>query len=174
MKVILYMAVTPNGMIAKEDDDTSWVTETEWESFSGIIKKNGNMIIGRRTYKVMLDNDEFNRSNLNKIKTIVLTNDASLKIHNPEFVSIARTPKEAINTLHKQGFETIMICGGGGLNASFMKENLIDEIYLDVEPIIFGKGVKLFADADFEAKLKLIEVKNLSSDEIQLHYKVIK
>ncbi len=24
MKVILYMAITPNGMIAKEDDSTPW------------------------------------------------------------------------------------------------------------------------------------------------------
>lgn len=76
--------------------------------------------------------------------------------------------------MHEQGFETIMVCGGGGLNTSFMKENLIDEIYLDIEPIIFGKGIKLFEDSNFEAKLKLLGVKKLSSNEIQLHYKVIK
>lgn len=47
MKVILYMATTINGLIAKENDNVSWVSETEWESFSGMIKKTGNMIIGR-------------------------------------------------------------------------------------------------------------------------------
>ncbi len=46
MKVILYMAVTPNGMIAKKNDDTSWVSEIEWKNFSSMIKKYGNMIIG--------------------------------------------------------------------------------------------------------------------------------
>lgn len=174
MKVILYMATTINGFIAKENDDTSWVTKNEWTSFSGMIRKNGNMIIGKRTYEVMIENDEFNRSNLNKIKTIVLTNDASLKIHNPEFVSIATSPQEAISILQRQGFETIMVCGGGGSNASFMKENLIDEIYLDIEPIVFGKGIRLFAEGEFEAKLKLLEIKKLSDDEIQLHYQVLK
>jgi dihydrofolate reductase len=92
MKVILYTAITINGFIVKEKDDTSWVTETEWASFSDMIRKNGNIIIGKRTYEVMLENDEFNRSNLNKIKTVVLTNEASLKIHNPEFVSVASSP----------------------------------------------------------------------------------
>jgi dihydrofolate reductase len=174
MKVILYMAITANGFIAKENDDTGWVTETEWESFSGMIRKNGNMIIGKRTYEIMVENDEFGRSNLNEIKTVVLTNDTSLEIHNPEFISIATSPKEAINILHEQGFETIMVCGGGGSNASFMKENLIDEIYLDVEPIVFGKGIRLFAESDFEAKLKLLETKKLSDNEIQLHYQVLK
>ncbi len=168
------MAITINGFIAKENDDTSWVTEIEWASFSGMIRKNGNMIIGKRTYEVMIDNDEFNRSNLNKIKSVVLTNDTSLKIHNPEFISVAISPQEAINILHKKGFETIMVCGGGGSNASFMKENLIDEIYLDIEPVTFGKGVHLFAESEFEAKLKLLEIKKLSDDEIQLHYQVLK
>lgn len=174
MKVILYMAITVNGLIAKEDDDTSWVTETEWVSFSSAIKMNGNMIIGRRTYEVMLQNDEFNRSNLNEVKTVVLTKDILFKVHNPKFISVVASPREAVDILHKQGFETIMVCGGGRLNSSFMRENLIDEIYLDIEPIVFGKGIKLFFDADFETKLELIGVKNLSANEMQLHYKVKK
>lgn len=174
MKVILYMAITINGLIAKEDDDTSWVTEIEWASFSSAIKKNGNMIIGRRTYKVMLQNDEFNRSNLNEVKTVVLAKGISLRVHNPKFISVATSPREAVDILHKQGFETIMVCGGGRLNASFMRENLIDEIYLDIEPVIFGRGIKLFSDEVFEINLELLEVKNLSANEMQLHYKVIK
>lgn len=32
MKAILYMAMTANGMIAKENDDTSFVTDIEWTS----------------------------------------------------------------------------------------------------------------------------------------------
>lgn len=80
-------------MITKDGDDTGWVTETEWKSYSGMIKKARNMIIGKRTYKVMLENDEFNRSNLNKIKTIVLTHDKLLKIRNRKFISIVKSPK---------------------------------------------------------------------------------
>ena len=174
MNVILYMAITVNGFIAKEDDDTSWVTETEWASFSGMIRKNGNMIIGRRTYEVMLKNDEFNRSKLDKIKTVVVTDDVSLTVHNPEFIVTAKSPKTALNILRNQGITTIMVCGGGGLNASFMEENLIDELYLDVEPIVFGTGIRLFKEEDFEAKLKLVETKKLSANEMQLHYEVIK
>lgn len=171
MKVTLYMATTVNGFIAKENDDTTWVTETEWESFSGMIKKHGNMIIGRRTYEIMLKNDEFNRSKLNEIKTVVLTSE-SIKINNPKFVSVAKSPQQALNLLRE--FKTIMVCGGGGLNASFMKENLVDEIYLDIEPIIFGKGIQLFADADFQVKLELIDTKQLSPNELQVHYRVLK
>ncbi len=64
MKIILYMAVTANGYIARDNGEVDWATETEWANFSAMIKKNGNMIIGRKTYEVMLKNDEFNRSGL--------------------------------------------------------------------------------------------------------------
>lgn len=173
MKIILYMATTPNGIIATIDDDTSWVSETEWTSFSKMIKKAGNMIIGKRTYEIMLKNDEFNRSNLNEIKIIVLSK-SPVKIHNQKFVSLVKSPREALNILKKQKFKTIMVCGGGTLNSGFMKESLVDEIYLDFEPILFGKGIRLFAEADFKTKLKLIGTKKLSKNEIQLHYKVKK
>ncbi len=169
MKVILYMAITPNGMIATKDDDTSWVTETEWKSFSDMIKEHRNMIIGRRTYEVMLKNNEFNRSNLNNIKTVVLTSK-SLKVHNPKLVFTAKKPHDALDML--KGFSTIMVCGGGGLNSSFMGEKLVDEIYLDIEPLVLGKGIKLFEDADFTAELELVGTKRLSDNEIQLHYKI--
>ncbi|MEM5772618.1 MAG: dihydrofolate reductase family protein [Candidatus Aenigmatarchaeota archaeon] len=121
----------------------------------------------------MLKNDEFNRSNLNKIRTIVVTKN-QIKIHDPEFVSTAKSPREAIEILKKGGFKTIMVCGGGKLNSSFMEENLIDEIYIDIEPIVFGKGIRIFESLDFEAKLKLLEVKKISKNEIQLHYEVFK
>ncbi len=174
MKVILYMAMTVNGIIARDNDDTSFVSNIEWKNFSNTIKKIGNVIIGRRTYEVMLKNNEFKKSNFNKIKIVVLTKNKLIKIHNLKFVFIAKSPYDAIKILQNKGFKTIMVCGGGKLNSTFMKENLIDEIYLDIEPIILGKGIKLFFESDFENKLKLLEIKKLDKNLIQLHYKVLK
>lgn len=170
MTVILYMAVSANGYIAKEYDDTSFVSEVEWKNFRDVIKRAGNMIIGRRTYEIMRQTNEF--SGLKNIKVVVLTHDASLKSENPDIVFTNKTPGEIIKFLQKQAFKEILVAGGGNLNASFMKENLIDEIYLDVEPVVLGKGIRLFSDKDFETKLELIEAKNFSPNEIQLHYKV--
>lgn len=53
MKVILYMAVSLNGMIAKSNDDTSWITLEEWNSYSSIVRKFGALIVGRRTYNIL-------------------------------------------------------------------------------------------------------------------------
>lgn len=56
----------------------------------------------------------------------------------------------------------------------FMQENLVDKIFMDIEPLAFGQGMPLFNAGEFEKQLKLIETKLLSPQTIQLHYQVIK
>ncbi len=55
-----------------------------------------------------------------------------------------------------------------------MKEKLVDEIWIDMMPRVFGRGTMLFDGAYFDANLRLSEVKKSSKNEIQLRYKVIK
>lgn len=171
MKVILYMAITINGFIAKENDDTSFVSEIEWDSFRNMIKSTGNMIIGSRTYEIMRDGEEF--KNLENIRVLVVSENANFKTIADNH-SIIKSPKDTLAILEKEAFNKVLVAGGGTLNASFMAENLIDEIYLDVEPVVFGKGIRLFKEDNFEAKLKLLGTKQLSDNEIQLHYQVLK
>lgn len=171
MKVILNMAITINGFIAKDNDDTNFVSDTEWKNFLAMANKIGNAIIGRRTYEIMKDNEEF--ENMKNIRVIIVSANANFKtiVNNH---SIAKNPQDALAILEKEGFDDVLVAGGGTLNASFMAGGLVDEIYLDVESIVFGKGINLFGKSDFETKLKLLEVKKLSDDEVQLHYQVLK
>lgn len=162
------MATTANGYIAKENNETPWSDE-EWQSFSKFVKEIKNIVIGRNTYEIMKKDDEFNKIG-NPFTVVVSKEDFA---YNSNFV-IAKSPKEALKILKEKNFAKALVAGGGMLNSSFMKENLIDEIYLDIEPIVFGKGIKLFSDNNFDAKLELIENKSLSKNTIQLHYKVLK
>jgi len=171
MKVIIYMASTLNGLIARENDDTSFVSAEDWQGFKNIVNKTGNMVIGRRTYDVMKKGQEF--SKFGKVKIVVLTRKKTKNsISNVVFTN--KKPKEVIKMLYDEGFEEILVAGGSILNTSFMKENLVDEIYIDVMPFAFGKGIKLFAEDDFEAELELIGTKMTSKNEILLHYRVKK
>lgn len=168
MQVILYMATTINGYIAKENHETPWSAE-EWQSFSKFINEIKNLIIGRNTYEIMKKDDEF--SKIGNPFTVVVSKENF--DHNSNF-AIAKSPKEALKILKEKNFAKTLIAGGGMLNSSFMKEKLVNELYLDVEPLVFGKGIKLFLDNDFEAKLELISTKSLSKNTIQLHYKILK
>lgn len=168
MKVILYMAITANGYIAKENDDTNWVSSDEWDSYSSAVRKAGNLIVGYRTYNILTKQPEFRE--FKKVK-IVIVSHKNFRTLNLSHL-IAKTPKEALSLL--KDFKEVVVAGGGILNSSFIKENLIDEIYLDIEPIVFGKGIKLFSDNNFESRLKLLESRSINKNVIQLHYKVLK
>lgn len=171
MKVILYIGVTANGLIAGEDDNASFVEVDSWKGFEKIYKKAGNIIMGRRTFGLSIVDGTFPYQDaLN-----VVMSHKKIKNEWGENVLITdQSPRWVITKLEELGFSEAFIAGGGIVNSAFMKEGLIDEIYLDVEPIAFGKGVPLFAPDDFEVNLELIGSKNLNSNTIQLHYAVKK
>jgi len=154
MKVILYMAMTANGYIADLKDNVEWISEDSWNSYLAKVKEIGVAVIGKRTYDLMKSN-EFVKG----CKYYVLSDEENTS--NAEFIKSPEEIKE----------ENYCICGGGITNSLFI--NQITEIYLDIEPIILGKGIKLFADADFEVKLELLETKQMGNT-IQLHYKVLR
>ena len=168
MKAVLYMATTANGFIATNNDETPWSKE-EWKSFAKKVNETKNLIIGRKTHELMLTDNNFD-SYKKSVTVIVVSGKIST---NQKFVFV-KSPKEAIAYLKEKGFTKALVAGGGKLNSSFMKEGLVDEIILDIEPIVFGKGIKLFSDNDFETKLMLIKTKKINKNTIQLHYKVIK
>lgn len=171
MKVILYMAITANGIIAKEDDSSEFLTETEAESYMDAVKGAGALIIGRRTYEVLSAQPEFEEFLKAGVKIVAVSHDSTLTLKDSKHV-IAHSPQEALE-LFKE-FNEVVVAGGAKLNASFMEEGLIDEMYLDIEPSILGKGIPLFNGNDFEKNLKFLGHKMLSDNEIQLHYKVEK
>ncbi len=164
MKVTLYMTTTVNGFIAKENNDTSWSKET-WLSFAQFVKKTGNIIIGRKTYELMNADNEFRK--IGNPFTVVV----SKEIFIPPFNAVlAKSPKEALKIIKEKNFPNALVAGGAILSASFMKENLVDEVIIDIEPYIFGRGIRLFSKSSFEKRLKLIKTKKLSKNTIQLKY----
>lgn len=168
MKVVLYMAMSVNGFIAKENSETPWSAD-EWKSFSRFVGKAKNIVIGRKTYDLMEQSGDFQK--IGNPFTIVLTRKAAKRDDGPSFV---HSPKEALDLLEMKGFKYALIAGGGEVNASFMKAGLIDEIYLDVEPLLFGKGITLFANENINVKLEFLGIKKISGNTRQLHYKVVK
>ncbi|MDE1869062.1 MAG: dihydrofolate reductase [Candidatus Micrarchaeota archaeon] len=167
MRVIMYMAMTLNGMIAKRNDETPWLGP-EWKAYNAMVRKTKNIIVGRRTYAIMKEDNEFKRCG--NPFTIVVSRRGGANDKNTIFAS---SPVEALSLLKDRGFKSALVGGGGKLDGSFMRAGLVDEVYMDIEPFLFGNGIRLFSDVEFAKRLRLVGTKMLSKDEIQLHYRVI-
>ncbi|MBI4099475.1 dihydrofolate reductase [Candidatus Microgenomates bacterium] len=169
MKVILYMAITPNGLIAKSDDDTNFTSKEDHLGFRDACLESKAIIVGRRTYDLLNYDPEFY---FPQCSYFVVSQTAQEPKEN--FVFCQPDPQKILALIESKGFNSACVIGGGKTNTTFLQANLVDEIYLDVEPAIFGQGIPLFSPADFEFKLDLLEVKNLSPQTVQLHYRVKK
>ena len=73
----------------------------------------------------------------------------------------------------KDAGKTMSISGSGSLVHSLAKAGLIDEYALFVYPVLVGKGMKLFEDADAVQTMKLAEARPLPSGVVYMRYQVV-
>jgi dihydrofolate reductase len=175
MKTILYMAQSLNGYIAKGNGDTAWIGSSDKAMFKEMTTKASNVVMGRNTYDIMQTEGAFP---LPGRLNVVMTREARPSEANVLFTGMP--PAEVLDYLRKQGYVETMVVGGGKIAKSFLEENLIDELYVTIEPIILGRGVSFLErdgfieEGDLEITLELLETIKLSDSEVQLHYKVCK
>lgn len=171
MKTILYMGISVNGYIAKADGDSEWTSKEDLEGFYEHSERIGNIIMGKNTF---LAAQKYGYFPFPKALNIVVSHQNIENKWGDKVIVTNKSPGEILEMLTQDGFVAAFLAGGGELNSSFIKEGLIDEIYLDVEPLVFGRGIPVFSPNDFEFELKLLEVNKLNSDTVQLHYQVLK
>jgi dihydrofolate reductase len=170
MKLTLYNAISIDGFIADKNGNSSWVSPIDQENFDSAIQNAGNIIVGRKTFE-QFENELFPIKN---IKNFVFTKDPTFSRSNKDIYVINKTPGTFVLQMKEDGIENLLLIGGGKLNASFLKENLIDEIILVIHPIILGSGIKLFEDVDLNElkNLELRSSKELGGGLMQLKYEV--
>jgi len=60
--------------------------------------------------------------------------------------------------------------GGGELARSFLEEDLVDELYLGIVPVLIGEGLPLFPSGFPQREFSLLENKTYSKGLIALRY----
>ncbi len=168
INVAVYMHVSINGMIARLDN-SDFSSELARSDFLKTIKRYKVNVIGRNTFNTASKSNGFPLDGLN---IVVTKHGIKLKKEWKNVIVTDKKPKEIIKIIESRGYKNAMVAGGK-LATSFLKEGLVNEIYLNVEPIVFGKGIPIFANENFEKNLRLLQVKKFSKNEVRLHYKVL-
>ena len=174
-KVIVHIATSADGYIARSDGDLEWLTSRPApEGFYGMnafMKSIDTKVLGRRTYEVSLRmGAKFDSKN----RTIVFSR------HSPpadapsgvEFVNEAIGP--FVSRLRDQPGKDIWLMGGGEIIASFLDEQAIDELVISVAPVFIGEGIPLIAPRHCHVLLDLLSVERFDDGLVQLHYRVQK
>jgi len=161
-KVTMVMVNSINGKITFGDssDIYKWTSSEDSQMFFNLVKKADMVIMGSHTYQAIRTKINPNIGPFRLIithhpkkfisdtipKRIEFTNDSPLKIFNK----------------YKPVYKNILLLGGSEINSLFLKSKLVDELYLTIEPLLFGSGKNLISDSDLKINCHLLKVKRLN------------
>ncbi len=171
-KLILYIACSLDGYIAKPNDDLSFLDRVqkagEDYGYSDFISSVDTVILGRKTYDwVMKHVDKFPHANK---ETYIITRTRKTGQENITFYT--GNLKDLVIRLKNKKGKNIFCDGGAEIVHELLKEKLFDELIISIIPVMVGGGIKLFSDGRAEQGLELVSVKNFETGLVQLHYKM--
>ncbi|HBK34348.1 TPA: dihydrofolate reductase [Candidatus Uhrbacteria bacterium] len=166
MKVILLAAISADGKIAQSVDQnsTDWTSKEDIQFFVKKSKEIGALIMGKTTYgtigKPLKDRVIYVLS----LRPEEETPAEGVRYVGGELVDI-------LAQVEADGFSSVLIAGGASVYSQFLSQGLVDEMFLTVEPYLFGKGIPLVGDMDV-VKMMFVDAQQIGQETIVLHYRL--
>lgn len=159
-EVILLVAMSTDGFIAPTDQEklpsTVWTSKEDKQFFTEKSKEIGTLIMGSKTFETIGRTLPGRRSIVMTSRPENYTNFDDLNL-----IFTSQSPEEILAELGKQGINQIALCGGARIYNLFLQKNLVDKMFITVEPHTFGEGVKIF-DQKVTEKFKLLKQSKLN------------
>ena len=176
-EVILYIASSLDGYIARPDGAVDWLDEIAapvdgaeedfgYEDFYAGI---GTVLMGRATYEQILTFG-VDYPYPGTAGYVFSRTRAGQRDDNVEFVDGADIPR-FIAHLKETSDKHIWLIGGGLLVQEFLRHDLIDRFVVTVMPVILGEGIPMFPPPTPQVDLELVESLSFSSGMVQLTYR---
>lgn len=172
--VTLHMVSSLDGIIAKKDNDVSWMDDSG-DIYEKGVSDDGDdegveaidcFVLGSRTYEHALQLGW----PYGDTPTIVLTNrELPSTRKSVEFYS--GDLEELVDEVLAPRYENIWLVGGAMLCQSFLKLGLVDEIRLSIIPVLLGDGLRLFDNSDTEVRWQLKNVVAYKTGVVELLYR---
>jgi dihydrofolate reductase len=183
-KVKLSMQMTINGYVAGPNGENDWMTwnpDDEFMAFlNTIYDSSDTLLLGRKLatsgfieYWENAVQENPNNSLAKKIVDIpkvVFTETLDKSTWNNTTLAKGNLAS-AIANLKKQDGKDILVVGGAGLASSLIKEGLVDEYHLIVNPTAMDNGMTIFNSLDGIRKFEPVNAKLYSGGKTVLSYK---
>lgn len=183
-KLIFFMHTSLDGFVAGLNGEMNWIKFDDelFDFVDTMTPKADTALYGRVTYEMMQNywphagkqpnaskHEKEHSAWYGKVSKVVLSRTLSEKgLVNTKVVSDQLA--DNINALKNQAGKDILIFGSPSASHSLLREDLIDEFWLFVNPVLLGSGIPLFKGVTEMTALKLIETKIFSCGVIALHY----
>jgi dihydrofolate reductase len=183
-KVIALVNITLDGFAATSDGGLDWtiVDEEMWTHTNELFAGADTTLFGRVTYQGFEQAWPAIGSNPDSPQVM---KDFSAWIENVEKIvfssSLERVPwnhsrivkdhiAEEVAKLKAQPGKDIVIMGSPSITRTFLNLGLLDELRLNVNPVVLGGGIRLFDGSEGRQDLTLVATKRFASGVVSVHY----
>ena len=149
-----------DGFIARTNNELAdWTSKEDKRLFIELTKRAGVIVMGGNTYRTI-------GKALPGRRNIVYSRHSIVQ----DGIEVTdESPKSLIARLEKEGCKELAVCGGATIYSMFLNAGVVDELYLTIEPILFGAGIALL-ESPADVPLKLIESRLISANILLAHY----
>ncbi|MES1245400.1 MAG: dihydrofolate reductase family protein [Acidobacteriota bacterium] len=156
--------------IARQDGSVDWLQwSDEVASISGELWKTlDTVVMGRKTYEA---GARMGTTSYPGVKNYVFSR--TLEKSPDENVQIVRDDaSEFVAGLKREPGQGICVMGGGELARSLFEADLIDEVGLNIHPVLLGSGIPFFHSMSRQMELELRENRTLKNGCAYLLYRI--
>jgi dihydrofolate reductase len=178
-KIIVYVAVSADGFIARPDGGVDWLDRPRTAGDYGMgefYRSIDTILWGRKTYDMALD---FQRRGIKGAEFPSKKRNYAFSHQPPTVVApavefVTEPLPSFVGRLRAAPGKDIWVMGGAGLIGSLLDANAIDEFIIHVIPTFIGEGIPLMAPRYRTASLTLRSSRRYADGVVRLHYAVIK
>ncbi len=172
-KVVVYVATSADGYIARPDGDVSWLDRKRPKGNYGMaafFKSVDTVLMGRETYEFAR---RFGQEGHPGKKNYVFSRRRR-RGHAPGVEFVREPVRDFARKLREARGKDVWLLGGASLAASFLDAGQLDELVVHVVPVLIGEGIPLFAPRRRRLPLALLSTRAYPDGVVRLHYTALR
>ena len=157
MSVFFYCCITLDGYLADRNHNLDWLYQTgdiEETDYDGFYNRMDITIMGKRTFNEIEKMDDIDCI-YPTTENYVITHAESLSVRG--FVPVNCDIVEFVKQIEKD--KNIWIVGGSTIMAPLLDNDMVDNMIIQIAPVLLGSGIPLFTQKEILKRFYLNEVK---------------
>lgn len=169
--VYFYGAMSLDGYLSDEKDNLQWLFDTNLDgqsTYEAFEQKFDTLVMGRVTYETTLtllgDGAPFYPGK----EKVIFSQTKTGMIDEGRYVN--DDPVTVVQALRQRSGSGIWIVGGGEILTALLTAGLVDDLWVQIAPVLLGRGKRLFPAGDYGQRLALVETTRMG-ELTELHLK---
>lgn len=164
-RFIAFVATTIDGRISfatKRIPD--WTSKEDREFFRKSLLGFDAVVVGRNTYKSVSERLRRRNTFVLSSRPKTFARRGTVIFVNPRKINLSRLLAE---------YKSVAVLGGGAVYRFMLENKLLDEIFVTIEPLIFGRGKEMFVGGTRITRVNLLSVKRFNrAGTLLIHYQI--